>query len=1413
MPPRQQARLKESTGVWLLYWFLIHRSSIHLLALRNWSCQEARGTYRQLSMSELESLDWLLAQQRRHGLPGPPRAESPQRPESAVPACYDSTPMQTHESSYSSNCLNLIEEQTNEDAHQEPPDLTWLLNLQRIREPVKLRSNYIQVDTLDDADAEITTEAEAPIVAKPHPVFRRAPNHASYRGRSSNDAVKKAIYEQQVMGSLDLLCRPCKDSCCKQGTCTMYVSVKALFDTRIAYLGDANKPAPTDKERAEIIINLLKQTKSSANGELIFIVGDGYEVCTTGFLRLLGVLSDTDETYIPGQWKRLIKGFKSGESSVNLLSEKDIRMDATERASNLEMHATTFILHVSSYYSDTLPAVLSETSSTRIRQVPYRTVADLWHEYLFHCAAFNIPLANQASYSTFLRAFRKMHNDEIVKLLGGKGGFQTCSVCNQCLNIKKTSIYQKDQLTLDAVRKIVRLHLQQQQTERQHAENVVHQCKTSYDARGNPTDGYVDIDGQTVTTGDTPKYQKLRGERQNNTIENRNIGVHIVCGPIDKWISVSTDNTIPGGANVLIEVTRMAIEILAELLAVLGFTLPKTLHVQYDNCGENKNKENSCFMSQLVEEMYFDKIEVFFLIVGHTHNLLDQWFSVLGKAVKGADFIGSPLALHQLYKRAHRQAGENDAHRPDVYQLRCYRDWRKYYDAVRNVNIHHYNLPHRTKYERDEFFGVCYYQYQFQSPPYGSMIGEVWQPTRRSLTSTILNDNGDVQLAPFCTFGGEDAVLGALGLDATANIKAVLNRDKKTRKTAEGVSAALPFLRELELSAIGAFQQIALREARDHEWEHPPQLADSFELSHEMLAVIDEEMIKDNSAEGGNIVWLQRSKCSDSEWLSKAPDVLPNPRKWRELLATTAKKQAYDGVVVVVSDDDDDEIIDKEIMDVISKSIDEPSPRSSNTANPREISKRRDNGNATLAEQDVTAGKSRRLSQHDEIKLARKRLMHFQRGAQEMASTATEILGRVRSNTLPVAAWATEVEQIPEATQGFSRAILTQVEVNFYESIKTARLITARAEQVALEEESKPWQLLNLPAVSQETRSKLRAIQDERMRQQRETEGNLRKILLRRGEGEYDPKQQVVSFDGFKPAEVKDIKDMTKDELIIIARGHIPNIHKMKKNILLDSIVDFMKNNPGVITLPTNEIPTPATVTHAATTLVASSSSAPSIGGSIIDTETSTTTLVPATTAPIPMTVTTSTADCAIMECNSVDVVFCQQCEQWFCSDMHGLHSSHAAQTHFKVGRAPVAVAVVSSEPSEPEPSEPEPHAMKLKAATSRVGEPQSMQKPDALDVQSTSTQAPPVVIADHQAVKLSSAITAVRQVLSRTYKTQDDRSDGLLRVLNYSTYDVPFLLQIAEAIPVDVSRLTNQPRLKREYLASEMAKLLSLSC
>ena len=100
----------------------------------------------------------------------------------------------------------------------------------------------------------------------------------------------------------------------------------------------------------------------------------------------------------------------------------------------------------------------------------------------------------------------------------------------------------------------------------------------------------------------------------------------------------------------MIEVQRRVITELARLLRENhGLLLPRELHTQWDNCGENKNKFMMLFNALLVELDYFDKITMAFLIVGHTHASIDQYFSCLRKRIRRATFIASPPALHHLF--------------------------------------------------------------------------------------------------------------------------------------------------------------------------------------------------------------------------------------------------------------------------------------------------------------------------------------------------------------------------------------------------------------------------------------------------------------------------------------------------------------------------------------------------------------------------------------------------------------------------------------------------------------------------------------------------------------------------------------------------------------------------------------------
>lgn len=68
--------------------------------------------------------------------------------------------------------------------------------------------------------------------------------------------------------------------------------------------------------------------------------------------------------------------------------------------------------------------------------------------------------------------------------------------------------------------------------------------------------------------------------------------------------------------------------------------LPRELHLQLDNTsGENKNMTMVAMASWLVQAGYFKRVRVFFLLVGHTHIIIDQVFGVITKSIKSQQLL------------------------------------------------------------------------------------------------------------------------------------------------------------------------------------------------------------------------------------------------------------------------------------------------------------------------------------------------------------------------------------------------------------------------------------------------------------------------------------------------------------------------------------------------------------------------------------------------------------------------------------------------------------------------------------------------------------------------------------------------------------------------------------------------------
>ena len=101
-------------------------------------------------------------------------------------------------------------------------------------------------------------------------------------------------------------------------------------------------------------------------------------------------------------------------------------------------------------------------------------------------------------------------------------------------------------------------------------------------------------------------------------------------------------------------------------------------------------------MSLLVEKDMVDKIEINFLITGHTHGSIDQYFSVIATAIRRCEFILSPLALMEHVCRHAFTINEKDLKNPTVIeQIVVVYDMVEALAPIVNKEIKFYSIPHR----------------------------------------------------------------------------------------------------------------------------------------------------------------------------------------------------------------------------------------------------------------------------------------------------------------------------------------------------------------------------------------------------------------------------------------------------------------------------------------------------------------------------------------------------------------------------------------------------------------------------------------------------------------------------------------------------------------------------------------------
>ncbi|KAL3697175.1 hypothetical protein R1sor_011251 [Riccia sorocarpa] len=164
---------------------------------------------------------------------------------------------------------------------------------------------------------------------------------------------------------------------------------------------------------------------------------------------------------------------------------------------------------------------------------------------------------------------------------------------------------------------------------KQHAEERAAAGRRRWKALDSPKDcAYIQIDGMDQKKTALPHFAKQPKSVDGAAL----VGVHLVGAMIFhgklQTHAFLTYNNLKSDSN-------LTITVLQKIFLEWEGTLPPTLYLQLDNTvRENKNNILFAYLAMLLENKVFTKIKLGFLLVGHTHDFVDQMFSRFSQALR-----------------------------------------------------------------------------------------------------------------------------------------------------------------------------------------------------------------------------------------------------------------------------------------------------------------------------------------------------------------------------------------------------------------------------------------------------------------------------------------------------------------------------------------------------------------------------------------------------------------------------------------------------------------------------------------------------------------------------------------------------------------------------------------------------------
>ena len=180
-----------------------------------------------------------------------------------------------------------------------------------------------------------------------------------------------------------------------------------------------------------------------------------------------------------------------------------------------------------------------------------------------------------------------------------------------------------------------------------------------------------------------------------------------------------------GGSNWTIQCLMKSLVSEAANAKAKNSALPRTWFVQMDNAvGDNKNKFVFGFFSTMVVKGIFDTIVVSFLLVGHTHEDIDQLFSQLAAHLKSIGVHLSLEELDELLRSLHAELDRQNQKDITVTRLRATGDYKEFMGPFIPKEISGHTRPRCFVFDVDVNKGVrsCKMRYREFS------VSDTWFP-------------------------------------------------------------------------------------------------------------------------------------------------------------------------------------------------------------------------------------------------------------------------------------------------------------------------------------------------------------------------------------------------------------------------------------------------------------------------------------------------------------------------------------------------------------------------------------------------------------------------------------------------------------------------------------------------------------